>query len=80
MAPSNLAYRVTRQVADQTRNDDSGNVVVGSLIYFTTGLGNQGVVFIADNLLTVKHVKETVAAQAALMDSISVISAGSFDQ
>lgn len=80
MATPNYAWQITRQEADQTRNDASGNVQIGSNIYFTTGQGNQGVVFVPDNLLTINHVKATVRAAAKLMDDIGVLSEGSFQQ
>lgn len=78
MAVQNTPWRITSQVADQTRNDNAGNTLVGSLIYFTTGGGNDGVVFVPDNMLTVKHIKTVVQAKANLMDEIGALVVGNF--
>lgn len=64
------SWRITRQIVDQTTNDDAGNTVVGAYIYFVTGDGNTGVVFIPNNLLNHDHVKATVKAQAKTLDTI----------
>jgi len=76
VATSGYAWAITSQVADQTRNDKAGNTQVGSLIYFTTGDGNDGVVFVPDNLLTTKHVTQVVRAQAKLIDDIGRLTEG----
>jgi hypothetical protein len=70
MAPRGYSWKITDQQVDQTRNDSSGNTLVGSLIYYRTGDGNNGVVFITNNLLTLEHVKEIVRADARLRDDI----------
>ena len=64
------SWNITSQVTDQTRNDSAGNTQVGSLVYYTTGDGNNGVVFIPNNLLKIKHVQETVRNDARLLDDI----------
>jgi hypothetical protein len=73
MAASAYSYSVTAQIVNQTVNDDAGNTLVGSYITFRTGKGNTGVVFIPDNLRTVEHVKNTVRANARLIDDIGAI-------
>lgn len=74
MAGQQYSYTITSQVTGQTVNDSNGNTVVGSYVYFVTGAGNSGVVFVPDNLLTVKHVRESVQAQAKLLDDIGALS------
>lgn len=76
MATKDTPWVITSQIHDQTRNDAAGNTLVGALIYFTTGNGNQGVVFVTDNLLTTKHVVTVVQAQANLIDDIGALSHG----
>ncbi len=36
------SWSITEQVTGQTINNNAGNTVVGSYVYFTTGQGNSG--------------------------------------
>jgi hypothetical protein len=65
-----LSWNITSQVNGQTVNDNAGNTIVGAYIYFRTGEGNQGVVFVPDNQRTEAKVKEVVHAEAQLIDGI----------
>lgn len=68
------SWSVTRQAADQVNITNGGDPISGVRIFFTTGEGNTGSVFIPD---TVYHhtaaVKEAIQAQANQMDAISAL-------
>ena len=68
------SWAVTSQQTGQTINDDAGNTIVGTYVYFTTGQGNKGSVFIPDAKYTTKYVTEQVRAQANLIDEIGNLS------
>lgn len=71
MAQTQYSWAVTSQVTGQVVNDDAGNTIVGSYIYFTTGNGNKGSVFVPDNLQgNETYVKSAIRAQAKLLDDI----------
>lgn len=72
MAPR-VSWQITNQVNGQTINDNAGNTIVGSYIYFTTGRGNQGVVFVSDAQRTEANVKTAVHNEAVLIDSIGML-------
>lgn len=74
--PSDFSWRITRQQPNQTTNDETGNTIVGTYVYYQTGDGNSGVVFIPDNLYNEKHVTETVRASARLLDKVGRLSEG----
>lgn len=69
-------WTVTSQLSDQFENTGSGQTVVGVRIYFITGDGNEGSVFIPNNHYTTRNVKERIAAQAALLDEIGSLTEG----
>lgn len=67
-------WTVTRQAADQVTIQTNGDPVTGTRIFFTTGLGNQGSVFIADaQYHNTAAVKTAIAAQANQMDAITAL-------
>jgi hypothetical protein len=70
MANSGHSYQVASQLVNQTVPDAAGNVIVGSYIYFLTGDGNTGVIFVPDNLLTEAHVKQELQAATRKLDRI----------
>jgi hypothetical protein len=70
-------WQITSQQTGQTVLDAAGNVIQGSYVYYTTGQGNQGVIFIPDNLRTTKYVAAQVAAQAKLLDDIGNLTGSS---
>lgn len=67
-------WTVTRQAADQVSIQSNGDPVTGVRIFFTTGAGNEGSVFIADaQYHNTAAVKQAIQAQANQMDAISVL-------
>lgn len=68
-------WEVTGQLSNQVRNTPTNGTVEGTWIYFTTGDGNSGAVFVPDNIyLHKKKVHAMIAAQALLMDEIGNLS------
>lgn len=67
---------VTSQLTDQVILTDSGKAVTGVQIFFITGDGNEGSVFIANNHYTPKVVKPAIHASAAQIDTIGQLSSG----
>ena len=59
------SYTVTRQVPDTYDFTVPGDPVLGTQVYFTTGGGNVGSVFIPQAKYTAAHVRQTVGAAAA---------------
>jgi hypothetical protein len=70
-------WRVTSQVPDQFINTDAGKTETGTFIYFITGDGNSGVVFVANRHIgNIKTVKNILHAQAQLVDDIGALQSG----
>lgn len=67
---------VTAQLTDQVIVTAAGQAVTGVQIFFVTGKGNEGSVFIANNHYIPKVVKPAIHAQAALIDTIGELAAG----
>lgn len=66
---------VTSQLANQVKNTPTNGTVEGTYIYFTTGDGNSGAVFVPDNIYPHKaKVQALIHAQAAHMDDIGKLS------
>ena len=76
MAPSALSWQVERVVTDQTINTPAGDTVVGNYVYYVTGNGNHGVVFVQSGKFTSKHVADAIRADAKVLDDISSLSEG----
>lgn len=74
MATQRLSWRIVSQEPGQTAYDDAGNTVVGTYVYFATGLGNKGVKFVPDAKYNKDHVKVTIREQAKLVDEIGMLS------
>lgn len=67
-------WEVTRQAADQVSIETNGDPVTGTRIFFSTGKGNAGSVFIPDATYhNTTAVKEAIQAQATQMDAISAL-------
>lgn len=66
-------YTVTRQVPDTYDFTVPGDPVLGVQVYFTTGGGNTGSVFIPHAKYNGEHVRAAVAAHAKLIDDIGGI-------
>lgn len=71
-------WAVTDQAADQVVISPAGQAVTGTYVYFATGEGNQGSVFVDDPHYTEKNVHSAVTARAELMDRIGRLTKGSF--
>lgn len=69
-----LSWTITATVTDQTINTDASQTVVGAYVYFRTGKGNTGNVFIPNNQFTIENVKVQVRATAKLLDDINDLS------
>lgn len=69
-------WTVTAQLTDQVIITDAGRAVTGVQIFFITGDGNEGSIFVADNHYTVKTVKPMLDAKAALIDTIGSQASG----
>jgi hypothetical protein len=69
-------WRVTDQLTDQVIITQAGLAVTGVQVFFITGDGNTGSVFVANNHYTPKVVQEAIKAQAALVDTIGVLQSG----
>ena len=69
-----VSWTVTGQLADQTDVTTSGQVVTGHIVYFITGEGNRGSVFIPNDHFRPDAVKTLVAAQAKLVDEVGNLS------
>jgi hypothetical protein len=69
-------WTVTRQAADQVNIESNGDPVTGTRIFFQTGLGNTGSVFVTDaNYHNTAGVKSAIQAQANQMDAVSALHA-----
>jgi len=76
MPPTGLSWEVTSVQPDQTINTDANQTVVGAYVYFKTGHGNSGNVFIPNNQFNKETVAEKVRAAAKQLDEISRLSEG----
>lgn len=68
-------WTVVSQVTDQIINTNAGQSVVGTYVYFITGNGNEGSVFIADVHYNAKVVKAAIDARAAVLDEVGKLAA-----
>jgi hypothetical protein len=69
-------WRVTSQLTDQVIVTAAGQAITGVQIFFITGDGNEGSIFVANNHYSPKVVKPLIQAQAALIDTIGNDSSG----
>jgi hypothetical protein len=67
---------VTSQLTDQVIVTAAGQAVTGVQIFFITGAGNEGSIFVANNHYTPKVVKPAIHAAAAQIDTIGQLSSG----
>lgn len=75
MAPR-LSWRVESVATDQTINTPSNQTVVGVYVYFVTGEGNHGAVFLSNDKFTHENVTAAVHAEAQKLDQIGRLSHG----
>jgi hypothetical protein len=73
MATPRLSWKVTSVATDQTVTDQSNNVVIGSYIYYFTGNGNRGVVFIDNDHLKPDNVQTAIRTDARNLDAIAAL-------
>lgn len=72
-----VGWKVTSQVTDQTSYDGAGNTITGTNVYFITGSGNQGVVFVPNKIYDKRHVdtiKAMLRESATLIDAVGALS------
>lgn len=67
--PSPTGIVINSQVQTSGR-DAAGNFGEGYDVYFTTGNGHTGKVFVADRAYNVDNVRAAVAAKAATIDAV----------
>lgn len=70
MVAPKFTWAIVRQVVNQTTNDLVGDTVVGTYVYYRTGYGNSGVIFVPDNLYSVEYVRNAVRADAKRLDEV----------
>jgi len=70
MAGSQHGWTVTGQVTDQAINNNSGQTVVGTYVYFVTNQGQEGSVFIPDGQYNQKNVTEAIRVKAKALDEV----------
>lgn len=66
-----LSWQVERVVTDQTVNTPSGDTLVVNYVYYVTGDGNHGVVYIPTDKWNTKHVSEEIRRHARLLDEVA---------
>ena len=74
---ANSGWKITDQVSDQVQNTRAGATVTGVQIYFVTGDGNDGSVFVMDQHYNAANVRKVVQAKANLIDEVGALSHGS---
>ena len=72
-------WQVINQAADQVIITPAGQPVTGTYVYFATGEGNQGSVFVDDPHYPERNVHAAVDARAQLMDKVGRLHRGSFE-
>lgn len=69
-------WTITGQVSDQAVNTPAGQAITGTYVYFLTGNGNRGSVFVADDHYNARTVREAVNAKAAMVDEVAALAEG----
>jgi hypothetical protein len=67
------SYTVTSQAVDQYDFSAPGNPVLGTVVYFVTGNGHQGSVFVPQARYTINNVKTLVEGAAKSLDAVGSI-------
>jgi len=70
------SWEIESVATDQTINTPSNQTVVGVYVYFVTGEGNHGAVFLSNDKFTHENVKTEVRNEAKKLDEISNLSEG----
>lgn len=76
MPPAVPSWQVTGQ-AERTDIAADGTPVRGMVVYFTTGAGHQGSVFVPASQYTPDTVRAMIAAAAARMDAVGALTSES---
>lgn len=66
-------WTVTSQTPNQMIVTDAGVSEQGTYVYFRTGNGHAGSVFVPDNHYNAKNVRQMIAAKAALIDEVGAL-------
>jgi hypothetical protein len=64
---------VVRQATDQYDPDNPGSTVTGVIVYFQTGDGHDGSVFVPYARYTPANVKAMISARAEVLDTIGAL-------
>lgn len=75
MAPRH-SWRVESVKTDQTVNTPSNDTVVGVYVYYVTGEGNHGAVFLANDKFNHANVTAAIREDAKKLDEIGALSEG----
>lgn len=67
-------WTVTTQLDNQIENTNAGQTILGKRVFFITGDGNEGSVFVPDTIYDANTVKERVRKQARLLDEVGRLS------
>lgn len=70
--PNPSGYKVTSQ-QDTSGLDATGRYVPGRMIYFTTGTGTPGSVFVPMTQFTEANVRALITAQATILDAVDAL-------
>lgn len=65
-----LSWQVTGQVTDQVASNNAGRTITGVIVYFVTGEGNEGSIFVPNNLYSKDYVHKHVHEAAAKLDEV----------
>lgn len=69
-------WRITLQASDQYQTNAANVTQVGVQVYFITGDGNEGSVFVPNQQYNVATVRKMVEAAATLVDEVGRLSSG----
>lgn len=69
-----LSWEVESVKTDQTINTPSNDTVVGAYVYFVTGEGNHGAVFLSNDKFNSANVTAAIHREAKKLDDISNLS------
>jgi hypothetical protein len=70
---ASTTYTVTRQAPDQYDFSAPGDPVLGTVVFFSTGEGNNGSVFVPASRYNPATVRTMVAHAAKLLDEVGAI-------
>jgi hypothetical protein len=69
-------WQITGQATDQVINTPAGRTLVGVQVFFLTGDGNEGSVFMPNNLYNEKNVHAAIRKQATVLDRVGQMTEG----